>query len=129
MPAFQSLLLKVLDKYINLSKNILLMKKITSFKQYTKDLSIPNEPIKLELVDGDWEIEQVIDITTVPPVDESVIINPHLHVDSVKRGDFIYITAVLNKAGTRVTPNSIGVIKARVVNIYNSIQALNQINK
>jgi hypothetical protein len=104
------------------------MKKITSFKQYTKDLSVPNED-ELEEVGGDWEIEQVIDIATEPPIDESVVINPHLHVDSVKRGDFIYVTAVLNKPGSRITPNSVGVIKARVVNIYNSVQALNQINR
>lgn len=109
------------------------MKKITSFKQYTTDSSIPTDlpkdPIKLELVDGDWQIDQVIDVSTEPPIDESVIINPHLSGDPVKRGDFIYITAVLNKPGRRITPNSVGVIKARVVDIYNSLLPLNQINR
>lgn len=105
------------------------MKKITSFKQYTTDLSTSKDPVKLELVDGDWQIDQVIDVSTEPPIDESVIINPHLLGDPVKRGDFIYITAVLNKPGSRITPNSVGVIKARVVDIYNSVLPLNQINR
>jgi hypothetical protein len=105
------------------------MKKITSFKQYTTDSFTPNDNVKLELVDGDWEIGQVIDVSTEPPIDESIIVNPHLSGNPVKRGDFIYITAVLNKPGGRITPNSVGVIKARVVDIYNSILPLNQINR
>lgn len=105
------------------------MKKISSFKQYTTNLSTPTDSIELELVDGDWEIEQIIDVSTEPPIEEAKIINPHITGDPVKRGDFIYITAVLNRAGRRITPNSIGVIRARVVDIYNSILPLNQVNR
>lgn len=105
------------------------MEKISSFKQYKNDLKISNNPIPLITVDGDWEIKQVVDVSTEPPIDESVIINPHLSGDPVKRGDFIYITAIINKPGKRISNNSIGVIKARVVDIYNSLLPLNQISR
>lgn len=90
---------------------------------------ISDNPIPLTLVDGDWEIKQLIDVSTEPPADESIIINPHLSGEPIKRGDNIYITAILNKAGGRVSNNSVGVIKARVVDIYNSLQPLNKIMK
>lgn len=105
------------------------MKKINSFKHYIDNLKSENNPVPLTIVDGEWEIEQIIDVSTNPPIDESVIINPHLSGDPVKRGDFIYITAILNKAGRRISNNSVGVIKARVVDIYNSLLPLNQTNR
>lgn len=105
------------------------MKKINSFKHYLNDLKSESNPAPLALVDGEWEIEQVIGVSTNPPIDESVIINPHLSGDPVKRGDFIYITAILNKSGRRISNNSVGVIKARVVDIYNSLLPLNQTNR
>lgn len=105
------------------------MKKINSFKQYAAGLSHSIDQTELEEVDGDWEIEQIIDVSTEPPIDESLILNPHLTGDNVKRGDFIYITAIINKPGGRITSNSVGVIKARVVNIYNSILPLNKIDR
>lgn len=105
------------------------MEKISSFKQYKGDLKISNDPIPLTIVDGDWAIKQIIDVSTEAPVDESIIINPHLSGDPVKRGDFIYITAIIGKVGRRLSNNSVGVIKARVVDIYNSLLPLNQIRR
>lgn len=76
----------------------------------------------------DWEINTILNVSTDSPVDESLLIQANLSGESVKRGDTIYITAILNRPGNRrISANSIGVIQARVTNIYNSIQPLNKI--
>lgn len=118
-------------KHVKLFKNFLSEAKasinLDIDNQSIEVTRISDNPIPLALVDGDWEIKQLISVSTEPPVDESIIINPHLSGEPIKRGDDIYITAILNRKGGRISNNSIGVIKARVVDIYNSLQPLNKI--
>lgn len=76
----------------------------------------------------DWEINTVLDVSTESPVDESLVIQANLLNEPVKRGDTIYITAILNRpSNKKITANSIGVIQARITNIYSSVQTLNRI--
>ena len=74
----------------------------------------------------EWEIVNVIDVSLDDPnIKESVIINADLTNKSVKRGDVIYIIAILHKKGSYYHQNQMGVIKVRIVEIYNSLHVLN----
>lgn len=87
-----------------------------------------SDEIKMSIVDGEWEIESIVDISTNPPkeeLNEAIIINAELGSKPVKRGDFIYITALINKKGNYVHPSQMGVIKVRITEIYNTLLILN----
>jgi hypothetical protein len=92
-----------------------------------------DDQIKSTILDGEWEIQSVISVSTEPPTEdqiksnEAIVINAELGKDPVKRGDFIYITALINKKGNYVHQSQMGVIKVRVVEIYNTLLVLNQL--
>ncbi len=85
------------------------------------------KPIKLK--DNDWEIVSIIDFTKEEPqIKEAVIVNADLGNTEVSRGDIIYITAMLRKKDAKYySQNVIGVLKTRVVDIYNSLSILNNL--
>jgi len=89
------------------------------------------DQIKGTKLDGEWEIVSVMGVSSDPPADmgtnEAIVINAELGNNKVKRGDFIYITALINKAGTQVHQNQYGVLKVRVTEIYNTLLVLNQL--
>jgi hypothetical protein len=78
-------------------------------------------------LDGEWEIVNIIDVSTNEPenINEAIIINAELGDKTVKRGDFIYITALIHKKGAQFHQNQMGCLKVRVVDIYNSLLILN----
>jgi hypothetical protein len=92
-----------------------------------------DDQIKSTILDGEWEIKSVISVSTEPPTEdqiksnEAIVINAELGKDPVKRGDFIYITALINKKGNYIHQGQMGVIKVRVVEIYNTLLVLNQL--
>jgi hypothetical protein len=93
-----------------------------------------DDQIKSTILDGEWEIQSIIGLSTEPPTEEeiksneAIVINAELGKDPVKRGDFIYITALINKRGSSyIHQSQMGVIKVRIVEIYNSLLVLNQI--
>jgi len=88
------------------------------------------EDIKPEKLDGEWEIVSIIDVTTpeeteIQTNENKIVINAELGNNSVKRGDVLYITALLNKKGTYYNQNRMGVIKVKITDIFNSLQVLN----
>lgn len=86
-------------------------------------------------LDGEWEIQSVISVSTEPPSEEeiksneAIVINAELGQDPIKRGDHIYITALINRKGNYTHQNQMGVVKVRVVEIYNSLLVLNQLRR
>jgi len=48
-----------------------------------------SDEVKSTILDGEWEIVNIIDVTTEKPVNEAIIINAELGDKEVKRGDFI----------------------------------------
>lgn len=90
------------------------------------DLNDSAEKTKL---DGEWVIDSIIDVTkNKPDLNEAIIINAELGDKTVKRGDFIYITAMIHrKTGSAYHQQQMGVIKVRVVDIYNNLFILNSI--
>jgi hypothetical protein len=80
------------------------------------------------ILDGEWEIVNVVDVSmNNPEINEAIIINAELGDKGVKRGDFIYITALIQKKGSQYHQNQMGVLKVRVVEIYNTLMVLNQL--
>lgn len=110
---------------------------IKKFGEYS---NLSNE---LDIVDtdgnklkGPFEIESIIDIFLDPEdipteVKESnaVGVNTDLSIKEFKRGDYVWITALLRKPGTTSfnSPAIQGVIKLRVVDIYYGLQYLNKV--
>jgi hypothetical protein len=95
-----------------------------------------SDEVKSTILDGEWQINSIVSISTEPPKEEdinsneAIVINAELGKDPVKRGDFIYITALINKRGSNYThQNQMGVVKCRVVEIYNTLLILNQLKR
>ncbi len=80
-------------------------------------------------LDGEWDIINIIDVSTNEPenISEAIIINAELGNKTVKMGDFVYITALIHKKGSNYHQNQMGVLKARIVDIFNSLLVLNNI--
>lgn len=107
------------------------MKKFSTMSNDIKDL---NDKIDKEIkdlkLDGEWEIVNVIDVTTNEPIiKEALIINAELGNKTVKRGDIIWITALLKKKDQSDSfhQSQMGVLKVRVSDIYNTISILNSV--
>lgn len=95
-----------------------------------------SDEVKSTILDGEWQIDSIISVSTEPPTEEdiksneAIVINAELGKDPVKRGDFIYITALINKRGSSMVHQSqMGVVKCRVVEIYNTLMVLNQLRR
>lgn len=113
--------------------------KIKKFQELSDDI----EKEVLDLKDGEiksklnqkFEIESVIDVFTDPkdlPLTESglVAMNADLSNKNIKRGDTVYITAMVKKEGQSFSsPSTQAVIKLRIVDIYHGLSYLNKIMK
>ena len=93
-----------------------------------------SDEIKSTILEGEWQIDSILSVSTEPPTEdeiksnEAIVINAELGKEPVKRGDFIYITALINKRGSSyIQPNQMRVIKVRVIEIYNTLLVLNQL--
>lgn len=100
-------------------------------KELSSDISSLDDQIEDELdsskLDGEWDIINIIDVSKEMPTNEAVIINAELGDKTVKRGDLIYITALIQKKGSTYHQNQMGVLKVRVVDIYNTLLILNNL--
>lgn len=113
--------------------------KVTEFEDLSNDIDV----IEIEGEDGEkmdssgYEIESIIDII-IPEdrkfgneleVDESITTAVTTDGKHYKRGDVIYITALLRKKGTTSfnSPAVQGVIKCRITDIYYGLQYLNKV--
>ena len=110
------------------------MSKIQKFSALANDIdNIPTVDIE-KLKSGEYEIESIIDVFMEPPhVKESGIvgITTDLTNKDVKRGDYVYMTAMLRKNNktSLSSPSIQAVLKLRVVDIYHGLSYLNKIIK
>ena len=106
------------------------------FTHLSDDINnIPTIDIE-KIKSGEYEIESVIDIFLDPNdsrLQESGIvgITTDLTNKDVKRGDTVYITAMLRKTNSTSlsSPSIQAVLKLRVVDIYHGLSYLNKIIK
>ena len=84
-----------------------------------------NKIVKLE--DSEYEIVAVNDVSLDEPesTNEATIINADLGGKEVKRGDILWITAMVKKKN--VNWNSMAVFKVRVQDMYQGLSILNTI--
>ena len=91
------------------------------------------EPIKggvdilqiIGVINDEKEIESI-----EKSIDENFSLDTSITVKDIKRGDIIYLTALLQKTkGQSFNSQSLGVVKARIVDYYIGISKLNQIKK
>jgi len=114
-------------------------RKIKKFQELSDDIK---DPELLELEDGivkskssdKYEIESIIDVFMDPkdiPISETnVAFSPALGNKEVKRGDTVYITALVRKDGHSFSsPATQAVIKLRVLDIYHGLAYLNKVIK
>jgi len=106
-------------------------------KKFTNLSSDINNVVEIDIEkisSGEYEIESVIDVFLDPEkLQESGIIGitTDLTNKDVKRGDTIYITAMLRKSKSTSfsSPSIQAVLKLRVVDIYHGLSYLNKIIK
>lgn len=97
------------------------------------DDQIDDQVNSTKLEDGEWQIKSILSISNDPPTEEelkqneAIVVNAELGSKPIKRGDYIYITALINKKGNYTHQNQMGVVKTRIVEIYNSLLVLNQL--
>lgn len=86
---------------------------------------------KIQEITDKIEIVEIIDYVLDPEtneLDESAIVGIHTDFSNkeIKRGDIIYITAIIKKKGDSATsPGSQAVLKVRITDIYNGFSILN----
>jgi len=107
----------------------------------TTNQELSNDITELEYddfgkLDGDWEIESIIDIVTAEDDDKVTesstgIMGTHIDLGNkeIKRGKVFYITAMVKKPGntSMFSQSKMSVIKVRVVDIYYGLSQLNKI--
>lgn len=95
-----------------------------------------------EIEDGEFipikepvEIEQIIDIikdeSVISKIEENITVDTSISVGEVKRGQIIYLTALL-KRPHQTTPynqTTIGVLKCRIVDYFYGLNKLKQVMK
>jgi hypothetical protein len=74
----------------------------------------------LDIVKDEKEIEKIEEVAAAP------VINTDLRVKKVKRGDIIYVTAMLEKpSGASWNAQTLSVLKCRIVDYYYGLNILN----
>jgi hypothetical protein len=110
------------------------IKKDESEKGLSSDInSFPDlGKVKLEkLKDNDFTIVGIQDVSLNDPreknpaLEEAMVISGDFGGNEVKRGDIIWITAIIKKNNYNL--NSMAVIKTRVVDLYQGMSALSNI--
>ena len=117
---------KIVDKDYSLD-----FEKSKKDKELSTDISKLDDQIDDEIegtkLDGEWDIINIIDVSKEMPTNEAIVINAELGDKTVKRGDYIYITALIQKKGNQFHQNQMGCLKVRVVDIYNTLLMLNNL--
>ena len=94
---------------------------------------------EFEPIDGEVNIVQILGIVDDPTeiknieksIKENFTIDTSLNLKNVKRGEILWLTALLQKDNKSQTLNSqtLGVVKVRVVDYFYGLNKLNQIKK
>lgn len=116
----------MINKFKNYSKksNNLqnLQDDITLFVKSDGDYIKTNEPLELVQITG-----LLTDKDEINKLEENMTIDKALNIGEVKRGETIWLTALLKKPGNSYSSQTLGVIKCRIIDYYYGLSKLNQI--
>lgn len=108
------------------------------FTELSNDITVlaKNDKGELEPIDGEIDILQVTGVVTDPDeikdiedsVKENFTLDTSLVVKDIKRGEIIWLTALLQKSSsTAWNSQKLGVIKCRIVDYYYGLNKLQDI--
>ena len=110
------------------------IKKFKEFKQLSDDIIAvsKNDDGSFEKITEPINILQITGLVTdeeeLKKIDEAFTLDTSLTVKDIKRGDILYLTALLERtSGTSINSQKLGVLKVRVVDYYIGLNKLNQI--
>lgn len=86
----------------------------------------------IEVDKNEWVIDEIIDVhcDNEDMKENAISLHSDLSSKPTKRGDFIWITALVRKNNTSFNnPSQQAVIKARIVDIYHGTSGLSHLNK
>ena len=110
--------MKKFDEFKKLSDDIIAVSKNDdgSFEKIT-------EPINVLQITG-----MVTDEEELKKIEEGFSLDTSLTIKDVKRGDILYLTALLERtSGSSINSQKLGVLKVRVVDYYLGLNKLNQV--
>lgn len=108
------------------------MAKIKKYDELSSDIENKNLEIDIEKLKGEYRIEEILDVFLDPkdiPVTEGIMgIHTDLSNNEIKRGQLVYISALLRKEGHSLSSPAVqSVIKLRVIDIFKGLQYLNKV--
>lgn len=113
--------------------DVVTLNKDSEQKELSNDINLFNDIEDInkfeKLKDGEFSIVGIQDVSLDDPriknpaLEEAMIVNADLGGKEVKRGDIIWITALIKKNNFNI--NSMCVIKTRITDMYNSLNILN----
>ena len=104
------------------------IEKFTTFKKGISEIKPIEEPI--DILKGDYYIENILDIITdedeIAKNEAALVLDDSLAPKNIKKGDYIWMTALLKKKGTEsyTSQSYTATIKLRVDDIYNGLRNL-----
>lgn len=106
------------------------------FEPLSDDMVVLNkmEDGSFEKVEEPVNIVQLTGIITdeeeIKKIEENFTLDTSLTIRNIKRGDIIWMTALLERtSGSAISSQKLGVVKVRVVDYYWGLSKLNQIKK
>jgi len=119
--------------------------KIKKFKPYNEDTdsNLSDDILAFEKTEdgeiipikGPIEIESIVDIikdeNTINKIEENITVDTTVSVGEVKRGQIIYLTAMLKKSHqtTPYNQTTLGVLKCRIIDYFYGLNKLKQVMK
>jgi len=110
------------------------IKKINDFEPLSNDITtfIKNDDGSLEKISEPINILQITGLITdeneIKKIEEGFTLDTSITVKDIKRGDIIYLTALLERtSGSSINSQKMGVLKLRVIDYYIGLNKLNQV--
>ncbi len=111
--------------YDSLSDDIITVNNIVVKSEDDENYEVVKEPVNILQVTG-----MITDTDEIKKIDEAFTLDTSVVIKDIKRGDILYLTALLEKSTTTSrNPQNWGVVKVRIVDYYWGLNKLNQLRK
>jgi hypothetical protein len=111
--------------YEPLSNDIITVNNIVVKSEDDENYIEVKEPVNILQITG-----MITDPDEIKKIDEAFTLDTSVVIKDIKRGDILYLTALLEKTTTTSrNPQNWGVVKVRVVDYYWGLNKLNQLRK